>query len=278
MQHNHSGLADGVIMIDSINYLQPQHCGAVVLASSHGGLYSAYKAVTLGARAVVLNDAGGGLQQAGIAALAYGEKVGMPAATVSHMSARIGDVKDMHMRGIISHANGAAARLGVCVGMDCRSALTLLQAAELQRYSVPQMAEHRHELSLQGHMVVCIDSASLVQATDKNRIVITGSHGGLIAGDSSKAINVPVALAAFNDAGVGMEQAGLGRLVPLAQLGIPAVTVSSQSARIGDAMSTYQDGIISYANSCALALGVRPGQRLQLALESWLEDHGPHLN
>src|SRR5690606_10712276 len=97
-------------------------------------------------------------------------------------------------------------------GMDCRSALALLQAAKVQHYSVPEMAEHRHELNVQGHMVVCIDSASLVKPADKNGIVITGSHGGLIAGDASKAINVHVSFAAFNDAGVGIEQAGLGRL------------------------------------------------------------------
>ena len=39
----------------------------------------------------------------------------------------------------------------------------------------------------------------------------------------------------------------------------PAAAVSAASARIGDALSTYRDGVVSAANAAALALGVRPG-------------------
>ena len=40
---------------------------------------------------------------------------------------------------------------------------------------------------------------------------------------------------------------------------IASATVAAASARIGDARSTYEDGILSRVNSCAAALGVAPG-------------------
>jgi len=41
--------------------------------------------------------------------------------------------------------------------------------------------------------------------------------------------------------------------------GIAAATVSAASARIGDARSTYEDGIVSRINMRAAALGLREG-------------------
>jgi hypothetical protein len=43
------------------------------------------------------------------------------------------------------------------------------------------------------------------------------------------------------------------------QRGIAAATVSAASARIGDARSTYEDGIVSRVNARAAALGLRDG-------------------
>lgn len=39
----------------------------------------------------------------------------------------------------------------------------------------------------------------------------------------------------------------------------PAATVSADSARIGDALSTYRDGTISAVNASARAMGVEAG-------------------
>ena len=41
--------------------------------------------------------------------------------------------------------------------------------------------------------------------------------------------------------------------------GIAAATVAAASARIGDARSTYEDGILSRVNARAAALGIAPG-------------------
>ena len=45
--------------------------GAVLIAGSHGGVYAAYCAVKAGVKAVILNDAGRGLNNAGVAGGAY---------------------------------------------------------------------------------------------------------------------------------------------------------------------------------------------------------------
>lgn len=250
--------------VDSINHIDEADRGRVVLASSHAGLYCGYRAVRFALRGVILNDAGVGYREAGIAALPFCEAAGMPAASVSYLSARIGDCADMRARGVISHANAQARALGVVPGMACEAAVACLLQGPLVVPTPPEaQRETRSVLTVNGQAVVCIDSASLIQPEDAGKIVITGSHGGLIGGDARKAINVAAQLAVFNDAGVGIDRAGIGRLVPLDTRGIGAVTVSHLSARIGDGLSTYHDGVISHVNGQAAARGARVGMRLQ---------------
>ena len=265
-----------LLAIDSINYLKPEDAGRIVVAASHGGLYCAYKAVATGVRALILNDAGGGRNQAGIAALEFGNSFGLPVATVSHMSARIGDVADVRSRGIISHANAAANVLGVGPNLSCTEALVRLSAARFLKASPPKVEEHRFEVEILPGLdsVICIDSASLIEPHDAGRVVLTGSHGALIGGIPTKAINVLCSFVAFNDAGVGCDEAGIGRLAPLDQQGVPAVTVAHTSAEIGNARSTLFDGVISYTNAQAFCLGARPGEKLHGFLSAWLSRGG----
>ena len=104
-----------------------------------------------------------------------------------------------------------------------------------------------------------LNSASLVLPEHKNAIVVTGSHGGLLGGKPETAIKYDVLGALYNDAGVGKDDAGVSRLPALAARGIAAAAVAAASARIGDARSTYEDGIVSRVNTRAAALGLRQG-------------------
>jgi len=94
---------------------------------------------------------------------------------------------------------------------------------------------------------------------DAGAIVITGSHGGLLGGRPETALKVDARAALYSDAGVGVDEAGISRLPALAARGIAAATVSAASARIGDAKSIYQDGVISHVNAVAAAAGARSG-------------------
>jgi hypothetical protein len=116
---------------------------------------------------------------------------------------------------------------------------------------------------------VLIDSASLVVPNDDmGAIIVTGSHGGLVGGDKALALRADGYAAAFNDAGIGIDRAGLGRLAPLDERSIAAITVDAMTARIGEARSIFE-GVISAANQTAQRLGAQPGVRARGVLEAW---------
>src|SRR6266446_5148431 len=124
-----------VIVADSITRVaEAEARDAVVVNASHGGIYAAYLAAKLGAAAAIFNDAGVGRERAGIAGLDYLQELGIPAATVGHLTARIGDGTDMLARGVITHANPLAMALGARPGMACRDAAAALTRAEPARH------------------------------------------------------------------------------------------------------------------------------------------------
>jgi len=109
--------------------------------------------------------------------------------------------------------------------------------------------------------LLVVDSITEAVGCGSGRIAVSGSHGGLSAGRF--ALEAKVRLAVFNDAGVGRDEAGIAGLALLQDAGIAACTVSHDSARIGEARSTLDDGVISHANTAAEALGARAGLRLR---------------
>ncbi|MGE0499148.1 MAG: hypothetical protein AB7I35_17360 [Ramlibacter sp.] len=113
-------------IVDSITELGPQDAGCVAVSGSHGGISSARYALAARPLLSVFNDAGGGKDGAGLAALALLQAQGLAACTVEHTSARIGDAQSSLDDGIINHANAAATALGVKTGQPCRFALALL--------------------------------------------------------------------------------------------------------------------------------------------------------
>jgi len=249
-----------VFQADSATKLLEEHRGNVVICGSHGGTYPAFRTADAGVRAVILSDAGVGRDQAGIACLDYCQRLGMAAATCSHDSARIGNAKDMAARGRISHVNRIAAGLGCVAGQRVADAAERLRDAPHKDWDVPAYEEARLEIGGKGDTprIICLDSVGLVTDDDAGQIVMTGSHGGLMGGQPEAALKVDALAAFFNDAGIGVDQAGLVRLRVLQRRGIIAATVQAMSARIGDGRSTYEDGIISKANDRARAHGIMP--------------------
>ncbi len=254
-----------IVVADSVTKLGPAHRGRVLVAASHGGVFAAYLAAKAGVRAVVLNDAGRAKDDSGLAGLAYLEALGIPAATVSHLSARIGDGKDTLDCGLISAANAPARAAGVIVGEPCAVAAARLVAAPNVSGRPPAYAEARYVLlDAPGAPAVWgLDSASLIEPVDRERIVIIGSHGGLVGGRPEAALKYDARAAVFHDAGGGKDGAGYARLPALDARGIAAATVEGMSARIGDARSLWETGVLSQVNGCAARLGARPGLTTQ---------------
>ena len=248
-----------VLTADSITRVGAEAAGAVVINGSHGGIYAAFVAAKLRVAAAVFNDAGVGQDQAGIAGLDYLAGLGIPAAAVGHQTARIGDGPDMMARGIVTHANSPAIAIGCQLGLACRDAAAALQhAGPSLREPLPAL-EAAFLLIDEPPAVWALDSASLVGAEHVGAVVVTGSHGGLLGGRPDTALKSDALAALFNDAGIGIDEAGVTRLPALDSRGIAAGTVAASSARIGDARSTYEDGILTRVNQRAAALGIAPG-------------------
>lgn len=244
---------------DSITKLSADDAGAVLVAASHGGVYPAYLAAAGRCRAVILNDAGRGLDDAGVAGLAWLDDLEIPAATVGHDSARIGDGADMMRRGRISDLNGAARRFGCAIGQGCAEAAARLRRAPLPDREPPPYAESRFPLRDSAVPVWGLDSNSLVRPEDAGCVVVTGSHGGLLGGRPETAIRVDALAAIYHDAGIGIDEAGVSRLPALDARGIGAATVDGDTARIGDARSVWETGRLSRVNSVAAGWGARLG-------------------
>lgn len=265
-------LPPGVITANTATRLPPETVGGrVVICGSHGGRYPGYLAARAGVRAIILCDAGIGKDEAGVAGLAYLETLGIAAAAVSSWSCRIGDPLDMLRRGGVSRANALARAVGVFEEQGCREAAECLTAVPLQQAVSPSpIGESRQVIEGDSRRIVLIDSAADVRAEDAGQIIVTGSHGGLVGGEPAKALQVDGFAGVFNDAGIGMERAGLARLPALDQRDIAAFTVAASSARIGEACSTYEDGVISAVNERAAENGAKEGMSARQVIESWL--------
>lgn len=110
-------------VVDSITELQPADAGCIAVSGSHGGASSARYAIAARPLLSVFNDAGVGLDRAGLVALDQLQQQGLAACTVSHMTARIGDAGSTLSTGVVSHCNARAADQGVAPGQTCRQAL-----------------------------------------------------------------------------------------------------------------------------------------------------------
>ncbi len=264
------------ILASTATILPPEARGHVLICGSHGGRYPGTLALLAGVRAVIFNDAGIGLDEAGIGSLPLLEGLGVAAAAVSHAGCRIGDAEDMLARGLIGCCNAVASACGVAIGMSCAEASALLAKAPLKvtKPDKPEEACGECPVAPGARRIVLADSAALVDAErDRGAIIVTGSHGGLIGGDPRKALKADAFAAVFNDAGIGRDEAGITRLPALDARGIAAFTVAAYSARIGEARSSFRDGVISRFNETARRLGASEGMPAFDLLTRWSTDH-----
>ena len=117
--------------------------------------------------------------------------------------------------------------------------------------------------SKQTPAILLVDSITEVEAADKGKIVVSASHGGISS--ARFALEVPLALVFFNDAGIGKDEAGIAALAMLEDCGVPAACISHNSARIGDAHDMWDHGLISRVNQLAETAGIVVGEKLSLA-------------
>lgn len=256
------------LVLDSVTHLKPKHRGRAALCASHGGRYAGWYAADKQVGAVILNDAGIGREAAGIGGMEFLAGLRIPAACVSHRSARIGEGAHMLAHGVLSHVNDPAGALGLVVGMTARAAMARLDASALVVRDRPP-AEHEArrdvpELGRDKVRVIVMDSNGLVTPDDAGHVIVTASHGGLLGAKPETAVKYPVFAAVYNDADCGIDDAGISRLPALDARGIAGACVSAFSARIGDGQSTLDDGFVSALNDNARRHGGAIGQSCRL--------------
>ena len=239
--------------------------GNVIVSGSYGGEYNAYHAAKWGIRGVVLNDAGVGYAGAGIKGLAYLDRIGLAAATADAWTSHIADGEHMLEHGLISHVNEAAARLGCVVGQSVRDCAELMKSGPIVSDPPPAISGgKRYLLSEQPEpRVIALDAAPMLEPADAGAIAITGSHAALFRGKPDGVIGPQLFAVFFNDAGGGLDGAGIARLPTLDERGMIAGTVSADSAPIGDARAIYEHGVLSHLNQAAIQAGGEVGQRLK---------------
>jgi hypothetical protein len=112
-----------VVLMDSISLISAEDAGALIVCGSHGGAISAAFALRHPPALVLFNDAGGGKNGAGRAAIDILDASGIACATFTHLSARIGDAQDAWLNGRLGAVNHAAAAAGAAPGQSVRQAI-----------------------------------------------------------------------------------------------------------------------------------------------------------
>jgi uncharacterized protein YunC (DUF1805 family) len=256
------GGADGRVMVaDSLSYFEHEPwLNDVAVGASFAGAPTAAMPLRPGVKAWIAHEGGPGKDNAGIGGLALSQRFNIPAAAIATMTGRLSGGMSL-LTGMISHANDAAMQLGVRPGQTGDEAARLmLKAKPGKPCNLDGLIDETiHEVkTTAAGRIYAVWSFSRVTGQHPDDVFCVASHGGKVMAQYALRAN-PRGLIA-NDAGGGLDDSGMDGLVAVEDLcHIPAATVSTQSARIGDALSTYHDGVISATNESARRIGVRIG-------------------
>ena len=250
----------GAIMaLDSAADVLPRNRGFdVLVTASYIGVLPARLVHDHLPRAVIGFDGGVGPQGGNIAGLWYFEALNIPAAAVDVMTIILGDGVDTYRNGRISFLNRPAQDCGVRVGMPVHEAARQMLENDPGTPSAYQVTNRRvmHETP-DGRQVVVTDSIIFGSEADRRNVLVTAGHTG--RSGARHIIKVRPFGFVCSDGGRGRNDSGMAGLEITNAEGIAGATVDAALARMGDGMSTYEDGVVSAANELALECGVRIG-------------------
>lgn len=263
-----------IVAIDSAYLVEETNRGVdVVVAASYIGVLPARFVAEKRPRGLIGVDCGIGLDGAGIAGLWYLEALGIPAAAADVETVKLGDGIDVWRTGKVSRVNAIAETLGVVPGQPVAEASrrmlggdpVSLPANEVSHRTVVEVGEDERS-------VVCTDSIAFGLPEDRDRNVLcTAGHTGRSA--------VPYLLETSplgficSDGGKGKDDAGIAGLAIVERSGLAGASVDARTARMGDGLSTYYDGVVSACNAPAVQRGVKVGQTAREAASLLLHLH-----
>ncbi len=269
--HVDAGKDGRIVVADSLSYFEHQPwTNDVAVGASFAGAPTAAMCMRQGAKAWIAHEGGPGKDEAGISGLAFAQRFGVPAAAIATKEARLSGGMTL-LTGHVSRANAAAMALGVRPGQTGEEAARLMLKAPAGRLRdfAGLIDEEMHEAAStpKGKIFACW-SFSRVKGPHPDDVFCVASHGAKIM--ALYALRIRPKGLICNDAGRGLDDSGIEGLALLDGHGVAAAAVSTESARIGDALSTYHDGVISAANAAAKAKGVKIGMRASEAAQLML--------
>lgn len=262
-----------IATMDSARYVDSRNTGRdVVVTASYIGVLPARLMAPHKPRAVIGHDGGIGKDAAGIQGLYYLEALGIPAAAVEGDSAELGNGDDHYQSGVISRVNILAENCGVRPGQSvAEAALLLLENEPGDIEPGTKVRREVVETSATGREVVVTDSIIFARPEDKGRnVLVTAGHTGT-SGASFLLEFRPWGFIC-SDGGGGKNKSGTAGLAIVEKEGLAGASVSAKSAAIGDAYSTYHDGIIVACNKPAERRGVKVGMSAKEAAHKLLQE------
>lgn len=279
-------LPEGVVLLDSLGDLQPANTCPVLVCGSHcgGNRALAQQVKNCNVKAVFLNNAGIGKNQAGIRGLTHYEAENILACAVDHYSAEIGISRDTWENGIISHINTKSEAAGIKIGDSVKEAVTKVNTFitshsstqkskvfkspiknEVTAYNKKADLKKQTQTEVDGVIITVTDSITFLNENNSGDIVVCGSHGGVSAGDYAKKRGVKAVF--FNDAGIGKNNAGIKSMESLENAGIVACTVDCLSAEIFNGQDILDNGIITVCNQLAKAKNIKVKMTVKEAIK-----------
>lgn len=270
--------AGRIVVADSLTFFEQGDWRTdVVIGASFAGVPTGILPLRQGARGWLAHEAGPGLDRAGVGGLPLAEAMGVPAAAIATMTARLGDGRSL-LSGQVAVANEVARNLGVVKGESgLNAARKMLQAREgFFRNIEGFVNDDQHEIITDSGRAIAVWSTSRIQGTHRDEVFCVASHGGKTM--ALYALRIQPRALICNDAGRGLDDSGIAGLALLDDASVPGATVGTASARIGDPLSTYYDGVISYENVHAHTCGVRVGMSCTEAVDVLLQNARPAVN
>lgn len=266
----HSSARGRILAMDSVGYVDERNdVGDVLICGSHGAPCAAQLAVWLRPRGLFLHDAGIGLGEGGAGGLKLLDAYLIPGAAVDGASARISDGRDMYENGTVSRINSAAAAMGLETGMTVKDAAQiLLDNNPKQRFP------GRRQITVQDDetgRVFALDTVKYADSRIAGGVLCMGSHAAAAMANYVRDMDYRLAGVITNDAGMSKDNSGVAGLAMLDEDKLPAAAVSCSSARVGDAVSTFENGRISACNETAVSIGIAIGQPARQAADLMLQ-------
>jgi hypothetical protein len=270
----HEDASGRIVALDSSSYLGPHKTEPtdIIVVGSYCGTRILAPMFTRGVKAVIATDAGIGKDNAGISGLLHGETIGVPVATIAAMSAETSNGRETLLLGTISRANAQARALGVELGMLAyEAAFRLAKAPAGKSVPTPLGAEAKAAVveTIGNGRIWAASGTTAIKEQIPNDVICSGANSSRVSSDGVLRMGAKGSIA--NDAGIARNNTAVEGLALLDEKGVPCAAVGTMSARLGEGLSTWNDGVISVANKAAMARGVKTGMTAKEAARLMLK-------